>query len=418
MKAQTRPGGLHARERLGAWIDRTRPRLVRASRLIEARYPRSGPLLDVSKSSARWILDRARRVERGLVGFARGHSGAANDAARARLSAILAHPDAARLPLTREENDLPVHDTLVDAPLTIDDALEQAGRLRIINRRVQQKFYADKLVVVSCIEKSGSTTLEICVREMLTRTRGIPHDVGIQKSLRYGPFAYVPGLYPEVLLYALDGGVLRAVLWPTLHNLQLLQLWACKHLILFRHPADRLVGRYCDPTPREVAFADGRRFRGDPQYFISDIYAEGREMEEAFDELIGGGYLWNTLDWMANWLHFADRAKTKIVLYERMRSSQREYFEEIHQFLFDGPMSEALVESLDGYLSRYRRELQPGASADRRYPRGYSGEVGIARAYFSERNLRAYQETIDHFVAGHPHAKLLLEAYPDLRLGA
>ena len=321
------------------------------------------------------------------------------------------------LPVLSEDDDPElIHETFVDGPLTVEDAIKQASMLRTINERVKDGFYEDKLMILSCLEKSGSTTMEICIREMLTQTAKIEHELGIQKSLRWGPFSFVGQLHPKVLLYAFNGGVLRSVLQPLLFNCSLLNIWGCKHVILFRHPADRLVGRYCDPTPEPLVIRDQRRWRRDPQYLIPDIFHEHAEMEIVFDELISGGYLLDTLNWMANWLRVRDETRSVIVRYEDMQHDSKGFFADLHQFLFEQDMEAELCASISGYFSNYRREMQPGNKQARRYPKGYSGGVGICRSYFTEKNLTAYKKVVNGFLEIHPYANQLLEVYPNLTL--
>jgi FtsZ-binding cell division protein ZapB len=320
------------------------------------------------------------------------------------------------LPYFRKDDTETAHPTLVDAALTVDEALDQALRLRTVNQRLADGFYRDKLVILSCLEKSGSTTLEICVRDMLEKTAGVKLDVGVQKTLEYGPFSFVGQLYPEILLYAPSGGVLRGVLQPRVFNVTLLNMWRCKHLILFRHPADRLVARYCDPTPGPLVTSDKRAWRREPQYPIPDIFDSGMSADEAIRELIINGYLLDTLVWMAEWLRVRDQALSMVVQYEDMHADAAAYFSRIHEFLFGaGPKAE-LSALLDDRVARYQTELQPGDASTRRYPHGYSGAVGVWRRYFSAANVSLYNHVVGNFLQTHPHAALLRSHCPDLLL--
>jgi hypothetical protein len=63
--------------------------------------------------------------------------------------------------------------------------------------------------------------------------------------------------------------------------------------------------------------------------------------------------------------------------------------------------------------SAYDRKLGAQKSGER-YPKGWTGEPGIWRAYFNDDNIRAYERIASLFVQLHPHAELLQKSYSDL----
>jgi hypothetical protein len=269
--------------------------------------------------------------------------------------------------------------------------------------------------VIACLEKSGSTSLEICVREMLRTTMGVEHDVGIQKSLAAGPFSYVDALYPEILLYARNGGVLRSFLAPSTTNIVMLNWLIANYVVLTRHPADRLVARYCQLPGRVET---DRPWRIDPGYLIPDVFGGDRAMEDELDALITGGYLLDSLIWQANWLRLRHSFMSTVVRYEDLVAAGGSVFHELHRFLFDKDMPRELSESVGRYLAEYRQSYQPESVDPRRYPRGYSGKVGVRMDYFSPRNVESYDSVVDGFMRTHPHAALVADLYPDLRIGS
>lgn len=308
------------------------------------------------------------------------------------------------------------HPILADAPLSPEDALRQAADLRLINERLHERYYERKLFVVACLEKSGSTSLEICLREMLRFTQGIAHDIGIQQSIDAGPFAYVDALYPEILLYARDGGVLRSFLAPSTTNVVMLNWFVARYFVLLRHPADRLVARYCQPPGYVELFRRGWRI--DPGYMFRDVFGEGRSMEDEFEFLIADGYLLDSLIWAANWLRLRHPRMSTVLRYEDLVSADGSAFDDVHRFMFGLPMRPALRDTLSDILARYRDDYQPASADARRYPKGYSGEVGVYRAYFTDRNVASYNRVVGGFLDTHPHAALVAEAYPDLVIAA
>jgi hypothetical protein len=307
----------------------------------------------------------------------------------------------------------PLHELFPDAPRTQEEAGRQMADMRIISDRLSYNWYARRLVVIACLEKSGSTSLEICIREMLRAARGVDHDIGIQKSLQHGPFTHIDALYPEVLLYVRDGGVLRSFLAPSTTNLTLLEHFRCRYLVLVRHPADRLVARYCQLPG--LAFEG--RYRIDPGYLIENVFDSKMDMEQELDHLITRGYLLDNLIWQANWLRLRDPRVSRLVRYEDMMEHRESTFTRLYRFLFRADMDAELMATLDGFVADFREKYQPVTAADpRRYPKGYSGKVGVRADYFTPGNIKSYNDVIDGFLRWHPHAQLALDTYPDLRI--
>jgi hypothetical protein len=329
---------------------------------------------------------------------------------RVNIAAVLPHRDV--LPVSDDDDTAPRHRLLPDAPLSLEDAAQQAADLRLVNWRLFARYYGRRLVVIAGLEETGTAPLEICVREMLRVTRGVEHNVGIQKTLHAGPFTHVDALYPEILLYVRDGGVLCSYLAPSPTNAMLLHSFRCRYVVLLRHPADRLVARYCGLPG--TAFR--KRFRIDAGFLFRNVFERGLPREDELESMIVDGYLLDNLTWMANWLRQRHPRMSAVVRYEDLVGDADALLGRLHRFLFRAEPAPALRASLSRYVAEYRDRDQPESAIERRDPRGHSGKVGVRMEYFSPRNVASYNRVIDGFMATHPSAALVAACYPDLRI--
>ncbi|MDC1076122.1 hypothetical protein OAQ35_04040 [Litorivicinus sp.] len=322
------------------------------------------------------------------------------------------------LPKTLENENNILHRILTDQPHSVEEAISYLNDITIIGKNLADGFYKKKLVILTTLEKSGSTTWEILIRELL-RLNGIAHEIGPQRTLKYGPFAFIGDLFPTVLMYARDGGVLRGVLRPFVRNVQLLKEFGCLNVILFRHPADRLVARYSDPSP-DMIVVDQTEWILEPQYMIrkDQLSQSPAEIDTSLLNLIRSGYLLDTLEWMTNWINLRSSKNSLIIPYESA-IGEGEYglfLEKISDHLFAAPLTDEFLEYCKSVTANYRTVHQPGDVAGRSYPKGYSGKVGVRYDYFTATTIAEYNHVVEGFLNINPNAKALLDYYPDLIL--
>jgi hypothetical protein len=302
-----------------------------------------------------------------------------------------------------------LHRTMFDLPLNPVEAIVQMALRRAVNARLMAGWYRDRLVFLIVSEKASSTLHEIVIRQMMAHTLGMRENFGIQRGLCYGPTepatgAATHGLIP---LYVPDGGVVRSPLLPYPGNARYLNDLGAKVILLTRHPADRIVARACMKPNKEAAAAFEREL------------AEGRAFDQFFTQPSNASLRYD-IQWMAGWLkqqrpaHFTMHCAR----YEDMVENPIAHFGRIHQFVTGKPMDAGFAKVIVDRMGRTKRggDLQPGAVEGRTYPRGYSGEVGIWRKYFGEKDVTAYNDIIRRFLAYEVNAEQLLEIYPNLIL--
>jgi len=93
-------------------------------------------------------------------------------------------------------------------PFSLNEAIHYLGMTRIINQRIQDGFYSDRLVLIATQEKSSSTLHELAILEMLRYKVGVKTIVPIPRSLNSGPCVMAGGksFHHGILLYFPNGG--------------------------------------------------------------------------------------------------------------------------------------------------------------------------------------------------------------------
>ena len=296
-----------------------------------------------------------------------------------------------------------------DFPMNKTEALVWHALTKVINKRLQNAWYKDRLVFLVCNEKASSTLHEIVLANIMNDFNNVGRAASVQRGIRYGHTetgsgATINGLTPY---YFPDGGIVRGPFFPTPGNLRITkQLGDAKVILLTRHPADRIVARKC---------------MTDSEANITKFH---QQLDEgtAFKELI---HKWNnaslryTLDWLAGWLECKQGSdKLLVIRYEDMLVDPKVHFERIFRFMTneDLPMSYWNKIKLQLPRSMQGGDLQPGLTQFRSYPRGYTGKAGIWKNYLSDEDKAEYNEVVSSFLKFHPARDLLTALYPDLLL--
>jgi len=201
--------------------------------------------------------------------------------------------------------------------------------------------------------------------------------------------------------------VSRGVYLATRENVLYCSELGSKLVVLARHPADRIVAQFCmrfkDYNKKDTGTVDietwfESMFRGSGRFQYVDA-------------------LWENLEWLRGWLRYNDQDDILIVRYEDMMRDFNAHFSNIHDFLFNAPMSVELKEALDKIFQRSMEDgdIRSGDLEARHYPKGYSGKVGIWRDYLTPLNVETYNN-ITHKMLGTGKSKSLLRLYPNLLL--
>jgi hypothetical protein len=219
-----------------------------------------------------------------------------------------------------------------------------------------------------------------------------------------------------------------------------LQLVGCKHVVLLRHPADFVPALYCHlraemteppvsssaellaPEVRDklMHWTAGTLGRGArPRSRVEtispiprSIFEAGVPLDEAMACFITDGALLKSMQWMTDWLQYRDEEASIVVTYEQLMGDFDRAIGRLCTFIRGEPPNDDIMT----YLKHVTREMakEGHAKPSSKYPRGWTGSVGIWKQYFSADNARRYNEVVGGFLAHYPHAARLSSVYPDL----
>lgn len=302
-----------------------------------------------------------------------------------------------------------INERLASLPFSFNEAIHFLGLTRVVNQRVQDGYYRDRLVILVTQEKSSSTLHEVAIMQMLLHSGGQKTIVPIPRNLTSGPTSLGGGaaFHYGMLLYFPNGGVCRGVFQADRQNRWLLGDLGCRQIVLMRHPADRMVAQYC---MRHGELSAEQIIR-DQEKVFQDIF-RGVDLPRTVDCLRAN------LEWMAGWVGVRTDERLLIVKYEDMMKDLTVHFAGIHDFLYAKPMGATLEAILRETFSRSSEggDLQPGDRTKRVYAEGYSGKVGVWRDYLTKANIDTYNRVVERFLDSNAHAEELLRLYPDLLL--
>ncbi len=305
-----------------------------------------------------------------------------------------------------------LHRTMFDMPVNMAEATVQLALRKVTNKRIRQGWYKDKYIFLINSEKSSSTLHEIVIRGILECHSDIAFTPGIQRGIKFGPTELASGstIHGLLPMYAPDGGLFRGPYLPMPGNFRYIEdLGNCKIVFLCRHPADRLVASGCMLGSPEEAEAFEKR--------MNDGIAFRGLIHEYFSKFLKS--LHNDLNWMAGWLlKYNGRDNFRVFRYEDMVAAPKMHFAALFRYLTGKDMDEESWEMIQDKMPKTKAggELQPGNTALRNYPRGYTGNVGIWKNYLSDKDIADYNDIVSRFLNYHPGAPAVLELFPDLLL--
>ncbi|HEX4610267.1 MAG TPA: hypothetical protein VH092_18900 [Urbifossiella sp.] len=279
---------------------------------------------------------------------------------------------------------------------------------------------ADHLYFLFALPKSAGQALAAA----LDRLRP-----GGRQGAVYPPSLFCPnGLHVELPLTDAVLGDFPAGGWhhyhapATLVTLDFLSRHRVRHVVAFRHPFDQLVAYYCHlrkhldlGQPMAAPWQPGLMYANPMAPLRAAAFAPGRPLEDSLSHLIRGGYLEATLDWIGKWLTFRSRTLSAVVTYEGLTARPGETLRRLADHLrpMVGVPADGVgraVAALAEYPALSRAQDARGTA----YPRGYTGEVGVHRRYFSARNRAEARAACTRFAASSACARQVFEAYPDL----
>jgi Sulfotransferase domain len=243
----------------------------------------------------------------------------------------------------------------------------------------------------------------------------------------YPPSMTVPnGLHVEIPVnrgLATDfpvGGWLHTHAPVTFATVDALAAMRMRYVVMIRNPLDQLAAFYCHVVKHLDLIAP---VPGHPDLIYSvpmarlrrDVFADENALDVAFTHLIHDGYLEACLRWIADWLSFRDRRRSRVVRYEDFVERPAQTLLETQALLnnciaFD---DERLAGALDA-LAAYRKDsYEARADRDTFYPRGWTGAVGVRSRYLTPEQESEAVGIVERFVRTYAHGHLVAEAYPE-----
>ncbi len=299
-------------------------------------------------------------------------------------------------------------------PFSLRQAISYVLVNREIDKKIKEGWYADRFVLVAALPKSASSVIGSCVAAIggMHRTYA-PYMVANEDS----------DLRPELVQNLPEGAVIKFHTQCSGKNLKVLDLLRNKYVILLRHPADQLTAMYCqsareivDPEAGVTLFGDRWSYDTicplDVRLMANAI--ESNRPEEGLTHLINDGYLHAVLTWMLDWLRFRDAERSIVVRYEDFIADQQGFITRLTDFLTGGQTGDEVLQQCKAIGDEYAVTREEKEGDKKLYPKGWTGQVGIWKSYFSPENRQDYQDRVKAFLKYQPKALLLMDTYPNL----
>jgi len=251
------------------------------------------------------------------------------------------------------------------------------------------------------------------------------------KDMANTPSIFAPsGLHVEyplvdaVLQDFPEGGYYHSHVPASYITLDFLHRHKIRHVILVRNPLDQMVSYYChivkhanmgtspiSPWKNSLATTN-------PQAPIPiRTFDKETTLEEAFSILIRRGYLESVMDWIGRWIAFRHESLSVILTYERLMEDPKASVLSLIEFL--QPMLKeptAGIESATAAMGAYANAslTQDAHNEYRAYSKGYTGCVGVYKAYMSASNISEAAEAFYRFAESSPYGRDLAKLYPTI----
>jgi hypothetical protein len=267
---------------------------------------------------------------------------------------------------------------------------------------------------IIALPKSASSMLGNCVATMISKYHGTLEKDGALGRRGYPSWSKVgnawdwqlrPEIAADTLFKIYPGGIYKGHLEVNGNNLAILKEYKhSKYIILFRHPMDQLIGQFCNALKNKEGCM-----------YDSILPFDGNTMN-AFDVdgsikfLIENGYLLHALQYIGKWLHFRDKHNSIVITYEAFMRTPINCLQRCSKLLELDFEETDLIPVHDKFNKLAKNK---DTNLDRTiYPKGWSGEIGIWKNYFSEENTALFKSMYKKILEVSPWANEILEYYP------
>lgn len=229
------------------------------------------------------------------------------------------------------------------------------------------------------------------------------------------PDAFAP-LHRDLLELFPRGGVYKSHAPFTDQTAELLQRFGCKYAILLRHPADFIAALYCHLVGKHQQM----KAAGNMDEWI-DIHVRvsrarldypNSSIETGIAHLIADGALIEALRWMDAWLTLRDPQRSIVLTYAGIQRDLKELADRLSLLIEGEPTSADCLAYLEAmYASASSRVV----SKDK-YPRGWTGKLGVWQNYFSSAHIEMFNRIVTEFRDTAKSNSPLFEIFPELSI--
>jgi hypothetical protein len=201
----------------------------------------------------------------------------------------------------------------------------------------------------------------------------------------------------------------------------------CRYVVHLRHPADFIVALYCHGI-------DGRLGRFIPARLLDRLTLEEDErwayglsaiessifskeaftLDGAITHLLRDGALFQAMAWMCDWLAHRNSERSIVSTYEGLITDFDATINRLCLFVRGAPIDDYRMDYLK-HVAKYQAE-QSRQKDQSRYPKGWTGEVGVWKRYFTKDHVSIYNDTVMRFMLCYPKASALVGEYGDLTI--
>jgi hypothetical protein len=257
-----------------------------------------------------------------------------------------------------------------------------------------------RIAFITAIPKSASSLLANCIG---TLSGGV--DFRMYPKWWRMPLGHDWDLRPSIYDHLNDhAAVYKGHFWSNGKNLAVLDM--CKeahYVIVLRSPKDQIAAEFCS------ALYQRKDNAYNPIHPIDNDRMHRGKVDAGINYLISEGYLLHSLSWMTDWLTFRHLDRSLVIRYEDLVGDPLVMLKDISEWT-GTDLSDSQIEDI---WARCNGKTKAGATGygNEYYPRGWTGEVGIWRKYFSEANDEAFQKVYDGFMAANKNGGRLDDLY-------
>ena len=197
----------------------------------------------------------------------------------------------------------------------------------------------------------------------------------------------------------------------------------CKYVVHLRHPADFIVALYCHTDPNPLSFVDprllemlsfGKVYEERWVYALSAMQRKALirdeiSLDDGIASLLRDGPLFKAMEWMTDWLAYRDPGLSTVSTYEGLVCDFEGTINALCQFVRGRQIDDYRLDYLRHVFAQTADE---GRQQDpERYPKGWTGAVGVWQSYFNGDNIAIYNEVVERFLSCYPNADALLNVY-------